>query len=90
MKLTQNYWGWHAIISNIIILTKRGTDRIHAIIPTKYYKYPSTTILKHTNVLAKVDQLPYGSLPNMTPHESYSITIHLRTVTLSEISHKQN
>ena len=26
----------------------------------------------------------------MTPHDAYSITIHVRTMTLSDISHKQN
>ena len=62
---------------------------IHAIITTKYQKYPSITILKYVNVLAKVNNSPQGSLLNMTPHDNYSITIHVRTMTISEISHEQ-
>ena len=33
----------------------------------KYQKYPSTTILKHANVLAKVNKLTYKNLLDMTP-----------------------
>ena len=62
---------------------------IHAVILTKYQKYPSTTILKHVNVLAKVNKSRLGRLPNITPHDAYSITIHVRTVTLADISHEQ-
>ena len=40
----------------IIILTKWGTDRMYAVIMTDYPKYPPTTILKHANVLAKVNK----------------------------------
>ena len=39
-------------------------------------------IIKHANVLAKVNKSPQGSLHNMTPHEAYSIPIHIRIVTL--------
>ena len=46
------------MINKIIILTKQGTDTIHAIIPKEYQKYPSTTILKHANVLAKLNEFP--------------------------------
>ena len=58
MIFTQNYWGQCDIISKIVILTKQGTDTIHAIIPMKYHKCLSTTILKHVNVLAKVNKSP--------------------------------
>ena len=58
MEFTQNDWGQRDIINKIVILTKRGTDTIHAVIPEKYQKYPSTTILEHANVLAKVNKLP--------------------------------
>ena len=85
MDSTQNYWGQCDILNTIIILTKRGTDKIYAVIPTKYQKYPSTTILKHANILAKVIKLPYRNLHNMTPHGAYSITVHARTTTLVDI-----
>ena len=62
---------------------------IHAIILTKYQKYHSTTILKHAKVLAKVNKSPYERLLNMTPHETYSITAHVHTMTISDISHKK-
>ena len=62
---------------------------IHDVIPTKYQTYFSTTILEHANVLDKVDKSPLNVLRNMTPHDAYSITIHVRTVTLSDISHEQ-
>ena len=71
---------WHH--NKITILTKRGTDMIHAVILKKYQKYPSTTILKQANVLEKVNKPPYGRLQNMTPHNAYSITIHVRTINL--------
>ena len=68
MSFTQNDWSQPNITSKIIILTKRGTDTIHDVIQTKYHKYPSTTILKHVNVLAKVNKSHYMRLLNMTPH----------------------
>ena len=46
------------IINKFSILTKPGTDRIHAVIPTKYQKDPSTTILKYANLLAKENKSP--------------------------------
>ena len=42
MEFTQNDWGQRDIINKIKILTKLGTDTIHAVISTKYQKYPST------------------------------------------------
>ena len=33
----------------------------------KYLKYPSTTILKHVNVLSKANKLSYKRLLDMTP-----------------------
>ena len=68
MNFTQHNWVQNEIINKMIILTKQGTDMIHAIITAKYQKFTSTTILKHTNVLAKVNKLPYVSLKNTTPH----------------------
>ena len=56
--VNENYWGQRDIINKIIILTKSRTDTIHAVIPMKYRKYPSTTILKHANVLAEVNKSP--------------------------------
>ena len=49
-------------------------------------RYPSTTIIKHAYVLAKVNKSPWGRLQNMTPHDSYSIIIQVPTITLVEIS----
>ena len=37
---------------------------IHAIITTKDQKYPSTTILKHTNILAKVNERIHNNMWN--------------------------
>ena len=89
MEFTQNYWGQHDIINKIVILTKQGTDKIHAVIPKKYWKYPWTTILKDAIFLAKVKKLPYRRLTNMNPHGAYIIIIHVSTVTLADISPKQ-
>ena len=86
MVSTHNEGGQRDTINNIIILTKKGAYTIYTIIMTKYQKYPSTTILKHVNVLAKVNKLPYFRLLNMTPRYAYSITIHVRTMTLVDIS----
>ena len=58
MSFAQNEWGQRDIINKIRILTKLGTYTIPAIIPEKYQKYPSTTILKHANVLDKLNKSP--------------------------------
>ena len=50
-------------------LNQIGTDTIHAIIPKKYQKYPSTTILKHVNMLAEVSKFNHVCLYNMTPYK---------------------
>ena len=89
ISFTQNDWGQCDIINRIIILTKRGTDTRHSVIPTKYQKYPSTTILKHMNYLDKLNKSPYVCLLTMAPHDAYSITTNVCTMTISEISHKQ-
>ena len=89
MEFTQNDWGQHGIINKTEILTKQGKYTIHAVVPNKYQKYPSTTILKHVNILAKVNKSPYGCLHNITPHGAYIITIHVRTVIVADISHEQ-
>ena len=44
MEFTKNNQGQHDIIKIDKILTKKGTDTIHAVIPTKYQKYPPTRI----------------------------------------------
>ena len=56
MEFIQNDWGQHDIINKIIILTKQGTHTIHAVSPTKYQKYPWTTMFKYMNVWAKVNK----------------------------------
>ena len=89
MSFTHNDWGQRDIINNTIILKIRGVDTIYTAIPTKYQKYLATTILKHANVLDKVNKSLYRSLHNMTPHNTYSITIHVHIITLAEISHAQ-
>ena len=61
----------------------------HAIILTKYQNYLSTTILKHENFLDEVNKSSYVRLLNITQHDAYSITIYLRTMTISYISHEQ-
>ena len=58
MEVTKNDRGQHDIINKVKVLTKKVTDTIHAVIPMKYQKYPSTTILKHENVLAKENKFP--------------------------------
>ena len=78
------------MIIKIIILNKKSRDTIHAIVLRKYKKYPSTTILKHANVLAKVNKSPYVRLLNTTPQKAYSITIHVHTMTIPNISNEQN
>ena len=89
MSFTQNDRSKRDIINNIITLTKRGADTIYTVIPTEYQKYPSTIILKHENVLAKADKLPYDRWHSITPHEAYSISIHAITMTPADISDKK-
>ena len=89
MEFMQNALGQCDIINKIKILIKRVSDKIHDIISTKYQKYPSNKILKHANILAKVNKSPKGGLLNTSSHDAYSIPIHVRTMTLSDISHEQ-
>ena len=77
MEFTQNYWGQRDIINKIKILKERGTATIYAVVLTKYHKYPSTKILRHVNVLAKVNKSPWGCLYNIMPHGAYSIMVKL-------------
>ena len=77
------------IINIIILLTKRGTYRIHSVIPENFHEYPSIKILKRVNVLAKVNKPYYVRLLNMTPHDAYISTINVHIITMSEISHEQ-
>ena len=62
---------------------------VYTVVLTKYQKYPSTKILKHANILAKVNKFPYGRLLNRTPYDAYSITIRVFTMTLAETSNKK-
>ena len=62
---------------------------MRTVITKIYQKYTSTKILQQTNVLAKVNKFPYVRLLNMMPHGSYSITIHVQKITISDMSHKQ-
>ena len=87
MSFNQNEWGQREIINKITIWTKKGKYMINAIITMKYQKYPSTTIPKHENVLAKVNKSTYGRLINMTPHDAFSITLHVHAMAISYISH---
>ena len=61
---------------------------INAIIPAKNWKYPSTTIPKSVNVLDKRNKSLYRCLQNMMPHDAYSITNHVLTMNIEDISHK--
>ena len=58
IEFNHNDWGQQDTINKITILTKRGIDKIYAAIRTKYHKYPSTTIFKQANVLAKANKSP--------------------------------
>ena len=40
--------------------------------------------------LAKVKELPYVNLIHMTPHDAYILTIHVREMTILDISHEKN
>ena len=72
-----------------MILNKRGSDIIYDVIPSKYQKYFSTTILEHAKFLVKVNKSPEEYLHNITSYDDYSITIHVHAVTLAYISHEQ-
>ena len=87
MSFAHNDWGQREIINNVIILTKRVADTIYTVIPTKYHKYPSTTIIKQEYGLAKVNKPPYGRLLKMKPHKTYIITINVRTTNMVGIIH---
>ena len=58
MEFNQNYWGRRGVINKTKIFSKQGSDMIHDVIPTKYQKHPSKTILKHANVLDKLNKSP--------------------------------
>ena len=57
MEFTKNDWGQRDIIDRIMKFTKRGSDKINDVIPTKYQKYSSKTIIKCANVLDKLNKL---------------------------------
>ena len=54
---------------------------------TKCQKYPSTTILKYTIFLDRINKFPYSRLKNITPHDACTIEIHVHKITLADISH---
>ena len=85
----KNDWVQRDIIYKIIRLPKQGIDTTHAVILTKYYKYPFTTIIKHAKVLPKANKWPCGKLQNILSHDVYSIPIHIHTVTLADISNEK-
>ena len=88
-SFTKNDLSQRGIIKNFIILTKQDTNKIHDYILTIYHKYPSPKILKHANVLAKVNKSTYARLLNMTPHGAYSIAVNIHTMNIADISHEQ-
>ena len=61
---------------------------MHDIIPKKYQKYFSTTILEHANFLDEVNKSPQEYLHNITPHDNYSITINVSTATLAVLEYE--
>ena len=62
---------------------------IHVAIPKIYNKYHPIKILKHANVLDKVNKSTLVCLLNMVTQDSYSITIHVHTIIILNISHEQ-
>ena len=56
MEFAQIDWGQCGTINKIKVLTKQVTDILHDVIQKKDQKYLSTTILKHANVLDKVNK----------------------------------
>ena len=50
-----------------MVSTKQVLYTIYDVIPMKYHKYPSFTILKHGNVLAEVNKTHYKCLLDMNP-----------------------
>ena len=70
-------------------IDQQGIDKIHDVILKKYYKYPSTKILNHANILAEVNKSPYVSVLHMTAHDAYSIKIHMLNLTMLDISSKK-
>ena len=62
---------------------------IHAVIPINYHKYPSSTIIKHKDVLARVNKWTYVHSLNMKPHDYKSITNHVHKMTVSDISYEK-
>ena len=90
-SFTQNDWSQRGIIK---IEIKINLNQIRLRYDTcrhskKYKKYPSTTIVKHVIALAKENKLPDVCLLNMMPHDAYIIKIHVRTMTMSDISYKK-
>ena len=55
---------------------------IHAVIPMECEKYPSTTILKHENILAEVNKSHNVYFSNKNVQEVYSTKIYVRTMTI--------
>ena len=86
-KSHKNEWGQRESINRIKILTKQGSDKIHDVIQTKYQKYPSNTILNmllfwHKEINRLMGVYTIWHLMTLTV-----LPIHIRTMTLADISH---
>ena len=73
MKFTNNDLGQYDIIKKNIILTKQDVDMINKFILVKYHKYPQNTIIKHANVLDKVNKPSYKCSLHMMPQPNSGI-----------------
>ena len=58
MEFTQNDWVQCGIINEIKILTKRGTDTIHAVIQKNTRNIPQPKYLNMQVFLSKVNKSP--------------------------------
>ena len=67
MKFTHNDWVHRDIINIIMMLTKRGANKIYNVLPKKYQKYHLTTILKYAKISDKWNKLPYKHLLDVPP-----------------------
>ena len=89
IEFTKNGWGQRDIIQELKINKTRYIYDTCRHSDKKSEICPSTTTLKHSNALDKVNKLSSVRLPYMTPYDDYSIKIHVQTVTLADISQNQ-
>ena len=54
-------------------LNQRGKYTVTVFIPTNYYNYPSTPILRHANILAEVNKLHHVHILIMTPYKKCTV-----------------